>query len=336
MGEWPYAKEPFDTKLFVLLFVKKIGWILLVAFLGALLVGGGYYLKKVTFGGPKQYDITTTYYIDYAHQNPENGELQDYVNDATWKSWVSSDWFVDKAWQFVQETGFDMGKYQIQKEDLKVFFGADLPSDIRIPTSTVTTPYMEVTVALNEALQKTFFAFEEDHDEMSAIKIIDETEVTVARRDVRLVKAIMLGFVLGALAASFAVACTIIWDDTIILPETFTYRYGVPMAGYRSKGEQEWDACTEVKLQHLVKDKETVIMPIENLSKHDYDKLCKAEAVILVVQAGKDHGKAIEYVLHELKVLNCPIMAALLTGVDEKLIRMYRFGRKGVTEKVTE
>ena len=330
MGEWPYAKEPFDTKLFVLLFVKKIGLIIVAALVGGLLIGGGYYLKKVTFGGPVQYNITTTYYIDYAHQSEETGELYDYVNDATWRSWVVSDWFIDRAWQYALEAGFEPEKYQIAKSDLIGYFKADLPSDIRIPTSTVTTPYEEATQVLNEALQKTFFAFEADHDEMTAIKIIDETPLAEADRNVRLGNAIALGCTLSALAAAFLVACTIIWDDTIRLPETFTYRYGIPMAGCKGKGGiMDWDDTTQEKLQYLLKGKEPLVLTVKNFWEQSGESIQKADAILLEVEAGKDRGKAIEYVLHELQVLDCKVDAALLTDADKRLIQVYRFGKKG-------
>ena len=79
MREWPYAKEPFDTKLFVLRFMKKIQWVLLGILIGAFLIGGGYYLKKVVFGGPTEYEITTTYYIEYVHRD-DKGNIFNYKN----------------------------------------------------------------------------------------------------------------------------------------------------------------------------------------------------------------------------------------------------------------
>ncbi len=329
MGEWPYAKEPFDTKLFVLLFAKKIGLIIIAALVGGLLIGGGYYLKKVTFGGPVQYDITTTYYIEYAHQSEETGELYDYINDATWKSWVVTDWFVDRAWEYALEAGFEPEKYDMKKADLKEYFKADLPSDIRIPTSTVTTPYEEATRVLNAALQKTFIAFDEDHDEMSFIKVIDETALAEADQDVRLGKAAVLGGVLGAFVAMFVVACSIIWDDTIRIPETFTYRYGVPMAGYKGKGTEDWNEDTKKKLQCLLKERKPLELTVDQVLQINSEELQKAEAIVLLVRAGEDHGKAIEHALHELQVMNCKAEAALLTDADDKLIQIYRFGKKG-------
>lgn len=329
MGEWPYAKEPFDTKLFVLLFLKKIGLIIIAALVGGLLIGGGYYLKKVTFGGPVQYDITSTYYIEYNHQSEETGEIYDYINDATWKSWVVSDWFVDRAWQYALEAGFDPVKYQMEKKDLKGYFKADLPSDIRIPTSTVATPYEEATRMLNAALQKAFYAFEEDHDEMSSIKVIDETDLTEADRDVRLGKAATLGCVLGAFAAMFVVAGRIIWDDTIRIPETFTYRYGVPMAGYKGKNDEDWNEVTKEKLQYLLKEKKPLELAVDQVWQMNPEELRKAEAIVLLVKAGVDRGKTIEHALHELQIQDCKAEAALLTEADKKLIQIYCFGKKG-------
>ena len=60
-----YAKEPFDLKLFVLHGLKMVKWILLSAFIGALCIGGGYYLKNVTFGGQIPYVITRKLDVDY-------------------------------------------------------------------------------------------------------------------------------------------------------------------------------------------------------------------------------------------------------------------------------
>ena len=51
MWQCQYAKEPFDLKLFTLRCMRKLHWILLGCIAGALLIGGIYYLKNVTFGG---------------------------------------------------------------------------------------------------------------------------------------------------------------------------------------------------------------------------------------------------------------------------------------------
>lgn len=353
MREWPYAKEPFDTKLFVLRFIKKIHWVLMGMLIGALLIGGGYYVKKVVFGGTAEYEITTKYYIEYTNINPETGELHNYINGATWKEWVVSDWFVDKVWQLANEKINIAEKYSVQKEELKNFFFADLPSDIRIPISRVTTPYEELTVLLNEALQETYFVFESEHPEMSSIKVIDEAPIQEADKDVRLLRAIILGAVAGGFLGAFGLALCIIWDDTITIPETFNYRYHIPMVGYLGKdrtddtkeiitnmeylfkGEGKYTLVIMGEkqkgvelLKYLKQEGDGNVFAVAELDSKIYDKLRQSQGILLAVGAGEHSGKAIEHVLEQLKLQKCPVIAAVLYAADSTLIKCYRFGRE--------
>ncbi len=352
MREWPYAKEPFDTKLFVLRFIKKIHWVLIGMLIGAVLIGGGYYLKKVVFGGPVEYEITTKYYIEYTNMNPETGELHNYINDATWREWVVSDWFVERAWDFAMEEINIEEKYHVKKEELKNFFYGDLPSDIRIPISKVKTPDQELTVILNEALQKTYFVFENEHPEMASIEIINATPLQEADKDIRLFRAIVLGAVVGTFVVAFILSLWIIWDDTIIIPETFYFRYVVPIVGYVSKGEGICNDETmnnleylfssgtsnillimgekqkgETLVKHLNKEYFTNVLSVNELDAKGYEMLRQTSGILLAVEAEKNHGKAIEHTLEELKLQNCKVTAAILYHADSTLIKWYRFGR---------
>lgn len=352
MREWPYAKEPFDAKLFVLLFIKRM-WIVCSALvLGALVVGGGYYLKKVVFGGPVEYDITTTYYVEYLNMDPVTGEMHNYTNGATWGTWVVSDWFVDRVWQYALDAGFEPDKYYVEKKDLKGYFTADLPSDVRIPTSTVTTPYEEVTEALNDALQLTYQEFGRERTEMESIVITNETPLAIADKDIRTLRAVILGMVLGAFVSGLGVALAIIWDDSLRLPETFTYRYAVPMTGYIGRKDKGLNRHTEVNIQSLFasegnnvllevgrkeagkqvlemlpKELFTEAITMEAMDVKGYEKLRKADGILLLVEASAHNGKEIEYVLHELQIQECTVKGALLWNADHGLICTYRFGK---------
>lgn len=353
MKEWPYAKEPFDTKLFVLRFLKKMHWILLGVIIGALVVGGGYYLKKVVFGGPSEYDITTTYYIEYNNIDPVTGQMFNYTNDVTWGLWVVSDKFVDRTWQYALEAGFQPQKYNIEKSDLKGYFTADLPTDLRIPTSTVTTPYEEATEFLNDALQKAFLDFAEERTEMGSIEITNETPLAVADKDIRTGNAVVLGVLLGGFLATLLVAGILIWDASPVLPERFTYRYGIPAVGYVEKGTWEFSKESRIHLTYLFSQKGAnicVVLGEKEWAIKCFDKLCKenfsecilaeelneegfaklrnAAGILLVVPAHGCKGKRIEYLLHEMKVQGCSCTGALLADADRMLIKWYRFGYK--------
>lgn len=358
MGEWPYAKEPFDTKLFVLRFIKKIYWVFIAMVISALLIGGGYYLKKVVFGGPTEYDITTTYYVQYNNYDPVTGEMHNYTNNVTWQTWVTSDYFVDKAWSYALDAGLQPDKYGVDKIDLKGYFTADLPSDLRIPISTVTTPYEELTVILNDALQKVYQDFGQERVEMDSIVITDETPLQPVDQDVRTFRATVLGAVIGLVVSGLVLSLWIVWDDSVIIPESFTYRYGIPMAGFVGKGDKELNRELLVNVKYLLGEgnsgaavlvgkpaedniqtaiKEVGIKEIiseTELSEENYEKLRQAENVVLLVEAGAHNGKQIEYLLHDLKLQDCNIIGALLLHGDSHLINIYRIGSKGNKESV--
>lgn len=354
MKEWPYAKEPFDTKLFVLRFIKKIHWVLLGILTGALVIGGGYYLKKVVFGGPVEYDITTTYYIEYNNMDPVTGQMFNYTNDVTWGLWVVSDKFVDRTWQYALDAGFQPQKYHIEKSDLKGYFTADLPTDLRIPTSTVTTPYEEVTEILNDALQLAFLDFAQERTEMGSIEITNETPLAVADKDIRTGNAVILGILIGGFLGTLMVTGLLIWDESPVLPERFTYRYGIPAIGYIGKrtgepsrecltnlaylfpkkgeniclvlGERSWG---EKNLKKFPKEYFSKVIAMEELNEENYEKLRGAVGILLVVPAQGCKGNVIRHMLHELKVQDCICKGALLADADSRLIQLYRFGRKG-------
>lgn len=358
MWECPYAKEPFDTKLFVLLFIKKIWVVLSGILLGAVLIGGGYYLKNVVFGGPVEYDITTTYYVQYNNYDPVTGEMHNYTNAATWQTWVTSDHFVDKTWSYALEAGLIPEKYGVTKGDLKGYFTADLPSDLRIPTSTVTTPYEELTSVLNDALQKVYKDFGDERVEMDSIVVTNVTPLQVADKDIRTLRAVVLGAVIGLMVSAFGLSVWILWDDSVIIPESFTYRYGVPMAGYMGKGEKVLDQEVLVNVKHLLKDgsdsvaittgktvddeiqaamKEIGVKDIiaeKELSEEHFKILRQAQKRLLLVEAGAHDRKQIEHILQTLRLQECSVTGAILFEADSKLIKVYRVGRKGNKESV--
>ncbi len=351
MTERLYAKEPFDMKLFVLQLLKKAHVFILVMLLSVVLVGGGRYLDKAVFSGPTEYEITTTYYVEYNSIDPESGELFSYTNDATWREWVDTDWFIDRAWEHALEAGMVPEEFGVQKEDLEGFFAADLPSDIRIPTSTVTTPSEKLTLLMNEALQKTFLDFGIEQREMDEIRITDVTPLSVADKDVRLGRACILGALIGFLIAGFVLSFQIIWEDCVRVPETFTYRHGILMVGYVASKKEKLSKETAINVSYLFqKDEKNALLaigenkPSEELLKElkeygfsevvygeldsaKFDVLRGASNVMLLVEAGRTGGRQTEHLLHQLKLQEVAVKAALLYHADEKLLRAY-YGTK--------
>lgn len=345
MYDLNYAKEPFDFKLFFLCFMKKIWIIICAALIGVILVGGGNYLKKVVFAGPVKYEIETSYYVNY-NTDPETGAVVTYINEATWESWITMDWFTDRIWTHASELGFQSDS--ITRENLSEYVSATLLTDVHIPTTYVTAHSPEEATLLNEAVKKTMADFAEHQEEMRSVEVIDETTVQEKNRDDRTVRACILGAVLGAFAACVLLSFSLISDDSVWVPETFTYRYGLPMLGAICKGEKSLseEAASNLAYRFKKENQDDKFFALEYGLKFEgelpedfeiinvstlpetYEKMRASSGVLLLVGAGMCNGKQIEHILHSLKVQECPVKGALLCDADAKLLKCYYLGRK--------
>lgn len=346
MLELKFAQEPFDFKLFLLCFLRKI-WMVLAAMLaGILLVGGCNYVTKVVMAGPVKYEIVTTYYVDY-YFDRETGMFHSYYNDATWKSMVKTDWFVDATWANALELGLVLEDCNIKRDDLPDMLSASLETDLRMPFSCVATENPELTEILNDALQQTFLDLV-TQQEVLEVKVIDETPLREQERDDRTLRACILGALLGAFFATIGVTFAIIMDDSVRLPETFTYRYGIPALGVFGKGEKELSEETLANIRYRFREKKKVAMlavgeqeEVPECALPDgyysvkadglenrYTALRQAEGVLLWVKAGMRNSKEIEHLLHEFAVQDITVHGVLLYDADTKLLKVYRMGRK--------
>lgn len=345
MFELDFAKEPFDSKLFILCFLKKIWIVFAGALLGGLLVGGGNYLTKVTFGGPTLYEIEMQYYVNY-YTDPETGAVNTYINKETWESWIATDWFKDRIWTHAQELGL-AGDTNLTQDVLPEYISATILTDLHIPVTYVNAETESTVKLLNEAVKLTMVDFAQRQGEILGVEVIDETTIHVKDRDDRTLRACILGAVLGTLAAGVVLALYIAADSSIHVPETFTYRYGLAMLGALCKGERELGAETKANLSYKFEqaEKKFAVLATQGAALPEallaegfvavgqdtlteaYGRLREADGVLVLAEAGKTTGKCIEHVLHELKIQDCPVKGALLYGADAALLKAYYIGK---------
>ncbi len=340
MWQCRYAKEPFDLKLFVLRCIDEIKWILIGALAGALCIGGIYYLKNVTFGGRIPYEITHKLDVEYA-KNPDTNTEYSYYVAYTWNDWIKSDVFLAERLggnTLGMEPGVFLGYYEMT-----------LPSDVRNPYLVVTHPDKEMAMQMSEVLLTGLTAFAEEQKEIETITVIDTDGPMLQVRDIRTFRAVVLGAVIGTFFALFAIAFLLIFEESIFLPETFFYRYQIPMVGYVDR-EGKYSGETKVGIEHLFSGMEkigiTAVEPELDLTKgkalfendravclpsvlqvaQALEYLRENEGNLLLVKAGCGNGKAIESVLYLCEVHHVKITAALLVEADSRMIRRYRFG----------
>lgn len=320
MWQCSYAKEPFDLRLFILRSVRRWWWVLLGTMIGTLLIGGGYYLNKVTFGGKIPYEIVNKFFVEYA-VDPVNGGQYSYFVAYTWEDWMKSD---------AQVPGMlDKLSVEMSAEEFITYYKASLPADVRMPYFTVTHPDRATAEEISRVLSEGLLSFAAEQPQIADMKLVDTVGPQLQVRDIRVFRAIMLGAVTGFLVSLFAMAFVGIIDEKIYVPETFVFRYDIPMLGYVD-GAGELSAEVEANLNRFfgqlheigeinAADAEGLMASAETLRAMDGN--------LLLVPAGEVPGKSIEYLLQQCKQQGITVTAALLVDADSSLIRQYRFGR---------
>lgn len=246
MWECKYGKEPLDTRLFVLRFLKKIPVVILAAILGAACVGGPYFLTKVTFGPAKEYEAVSDFYIDYAVQ--ENGEEYTGFNQTTWTQLVLDDVFVDKILIYMADKNAYMDAQLlpvcdiekaagITKEQLRDSLYATMLSDTRIVTTTVRTNDPALTMRIEAGLAQAMLEFGEEQKEIADVRFLKRpAEASLVAADVRTFRACMVGTVSFVFVTVLYLCLHYVLDEGIHIPATFGRRFGIPMLGtIRSK-----------------------------------------------------------------------------------------------------
>jgi len=339
MWECNFENEPVDFKLLVLRFLRKIWILFLGILLGILLIGGGYFFKKVVLAPEKEYQVIAEIYIDYALAE---GQLVESVcfNQTTWASLVKADIFTKEIADALKQEGLVVTPKQVAES-----IEGTLLSDVRIVTTTVTTKDPRLSVAMSHALQNALIHFGEEQKEIAGTRIITSPEeADIVIYDIRTTRAIILGGVAGGFLVLMAMLLSVAMDDSIYIPVTFERRYHIPMLGTLDSKELAANfahfckGCSSVAVTAIEED-----IPVDEIAERLIEKdgievlgvgcveekperveeLRKVDGVILAVASGRHDGKKIEKTIEFLKKQDIKICGALLWDADEGLLKQY-------------
>ncbi len=344
MQQWKYAKEPFDLKLFVYQCARKLHLVCLGALLGFLMIGGGYYMAKVVLAEPAPYQVVSKYYIEY-DIDPQILVSYSYFAGYTWNDWVTSDEWMEPV---LEKLSFDM-----TKEELRESVSADIESDVRIVYVTVTHPEEAKAGEIAECYHESMAAFGESQKELVEIRVLDTRGPLPESRDIRVLRACILGIVVGAFTAWFLVGFAYILDEKIYVPEQIAGRYNVPAAGFCTDDgavsedlpinlkyllaqkqrigltavDEELDlTCVQKQIQEVLGEtQELICVPSPMQVPESAEVLRSMDGNVLLIGAGKDSGKAVESLLYFCTLQEVPITAGVLVDAKKRLINYYRF-----------
>ena len=342
MWECSFAGETMDYKLFWLRFAKKIWIIIAATILGALVVGVPYYLVNITFGPDPSYKVVSEYYLDYAED--ANGKTYDYYNFYTWGEVAKTDEFVGILQSCLpKEVSFDA-------DTLRSYTDATVESDTRYLFTEVVTEDAETSLIIARAMEKAVAEFGNIRKEFQDVKIITSPQTAEETYpDVRPVRAIVVGILLGFVTGLIGVCVYIITDSSVYLPNVMEKRYQIKALGCLSFSESKNNVCYAMKdcknaavlwVDHNNIEKgEEAAGFIENTLKEscevslvkqevlapdfDFDAVRKKDAVVLMVAAGNKNGKKIERIVEQLRRQDIGISGAFLYNEDKKLMKHY-------------
>lgn len=354
MPEVYYGKEPCDLRLIILRLLQNLKMIVAITTLGTIVFGGSYYVKNIVFVSEKYYTATSSYYVEYGI-DPQVGNQYTYINGVSWDNWIKTEEFLSEISGFM--------KSEVGEEELKQYLSAALPSDLRMPTTTVTTTDPDLSVEIAEAVEQSFILFADKQKEIDGIRVVDSArEAKLIVPDVRPIRAFVLGGMLSFLFVLGIYLLKIIGDDSIWLPITISRRYGLKTVGTENSKElkenlqyffqgkrkiavtsvtQQADAVSITKsIAKLCQSEEiengTIDIVVENNKSREWipvpspilcpevvKNLREADGILLVVQAGSHAGKQLEFMIEYLRQQDCKITCVILSGANEKLIQYY-------------
>lgn len=223
-----YGKEPFNLRLTVLRLLYKLPVIAAVTVLGALAFGGGYYVKNVLLRGQRFYAATSFYRVEYAVDNVED-MMKVFINEMSWNTYMQSQMFLDAVQGHLEQGG----TVRISDEELAGTIQAYVLSDLRVPSTVITSDSPEKTMEIAGAVEAAMVQELAEHiSEIASVEVIDPAAAAQeVQPDVRTGRAFALSAILSCFFTLVVLLLKETGDDSIWLPGSVWKRYGLKVAG---------------------------------------------------------------------------------------------------------
>ena len=353
-----YGNEPFDLRLTVLRMLRRSPVIAGLTLLGTVLFGGGYYVKNVVLQGPPLYEATSVYRVEYAVQEEKDvGNV--YINEASWNTYLQSEMFQKMLRSCLAEQ--KEGGFAMNEQELAGTLKAALTTDLRMPSTIVTTDSPEKSMWIAAAVEKVMTGnLAEEIREVTSIRVLDPGDAAVeVVPDVRVGRAVILSAVLSCFFCIVLFLLKETGDDNIWLPASLRRRYGLKTVGTlddkvlsenmkyffgrkQEEGRARVAVCPVQKQLNPAEILQILRQSCPESVGEDWfpvqsplndpqvcETLREAGGILLVVRAGSHAGKQLEYVLDYLEQQDCRVTAAILWKADERLLRWYYWKTEG-------
>ncbi len=284
--------DRFDLKLFLLRFIRRFYMLIIGATIGALLVGGIYLFVQLVVK-PVQYRERVVVHQEL-HYNDKLGQYT-YLNGYTWNQILAMDWITEEVSKTLSGS--------ISPSEISGYITAEMLSDTRVVYVYVTTGSYETTDLVFDALVPVLLTIPDKFGELDDMLVIDASDAPQKVNHISdLIRALILGAVLGVFSAAFLLSFYIITDDSVYIPMLFEEKTGITCECL-SEGSTD-------NLNVIAKE-----MP-------DLSAYSGPETDIYIL-SGCRNGKLVQYVLHELDKRGIKMRKVYLVGSVKWIIKGY-------------
>lgn len=346
-----YGNEGMDLKKLCILLLHKFWIVVLAAVIGAGLGAGVYLLHHVMQSSNREYQAQSKVYLDFAPD--ETGEVYQHYNGYTWNDLMSTNLIIDTTMSYLPE---DYTAEEVSDATL-----AEILSDVRLLTITITTSDAERTAKILEATDRALVEMGQREQEFIDIEIIKETEAKLLVADNRLVQAVLIGLVIGLVFMFIAMALGYVLDDRIYVPGDLKCVTELPFVGFSfmcdktvyngshsddtgdSNSRKEEDNRIESdrnrkliqrmqddldKNKAYLADKFDELATLEISTKNDIteqelENARKADGVLLVIPYGKLDRTSLAYRIEQLSLQECKLAGIIIKDADMRFMKWY-------------
>lgn len=320
MKDNDYINEGMDIKKYMLCLWKRLPLVIAAGVAAAIVFGGVYTLSRTVPEGEREYQAFAKVYLDFAAD--ETGEVYQAYNGYTWNDLMAADPIMELVLSYLPA--------DYSREEAEDAISAEILSDIRLLTVTVTTNRQERTEAILHAAVQALTDYGGQAKEFIGINAIQETEALLVVADDRLLQAVLLGLFLGIFFALLCVALRGAYEAQILLAGDLKKVIDVSFIGYAgAPGKLGKDY--ENNLAYLRKKAGDITVceasPDEPFSEEDFENLRAAAGVVLSVPFGKANAAWVTYAVDQLAAQDCVLAGVAIRESDEKFLRRY-YGKK--------
>ena len=314
-----YADAGMDMKKLVLCFIRKIRLVFLAAIVGAALGGLIYEVSHIVPESEREYRAEAKIYLDFA--TDETGEVYQAYNGYTWNDLMATDPILNGTMSNLS------GEYT--REEVVAATRAEILSDLRLLTITVTTHNPDRCSAIMDAVEQSLVELGNTAKEFTQIEVIQTTEAKLVVADSRTVQAVLVGLVMAVILMLIGMMIYYVLDDRILVASDLKQVTELPFIGYEGAG-QRMTGEYESNLAYLGGRTGTIevlaVTQNDTISQERWEELCAADGVVIAVNYGKVHAAFVGYIIEQLRTRGCRLIGTAIAGADEKFLRRY-YGR---------